>query len=167
MSEAARLVCLGPVNRGGRPSDYTEEIADEICELLANGLSLTMICARQDMPDQSTVRRWLFRHDEFCANYARARQAQANTFADQIQDIADNPFLPPAYKAQMIDARKWRAARQNWRAWGDKVTHEHEHTLHPAATEKQLPGGLKWLAGKLRGSGESGPEPDLGEVGEE
>jgi hypothetical protein len=122
----AELTLVGPINKGGRPplDDFDQEVADQICLLLERGLSLTIICAHKDMPDLHKVYRWIRRNEQFCADYARARQLQANTFADQIQDIADNPFIPPAMKAQMIDARKWRAARQNWRAWGDKQVHE-------------------------------------------
>ncbi len=130
---------------GGRPSSYTPEVADEICEELARGMSLTMICARDDMPSISTVYNWMERVPGFMENYARARQLQSTTFADQIQDIADCPFLPPAHKAQMIDARKWRAARQNWRAWGDKVTHQHEVAPNGSLEAGGLPNGLAFL----------------------
>lgn len=146
------LEVIGPVPRG-RPSSFSQEMADFICDELAKGRSLTMICANEDMPTTTTVYNWLNRNEEFFANYTRARQLQATTFADQIQDIADCPFLPPAHKAQMIDARKWRAARQNWRAWGDKVQHEHTANLGPAAGQDLLPPGLGFLAGKL-------PKPD-------
>jgi hypothetical protein len=38
----------------GRPSDYTQEIADLICERIADGESLRAICAGDDMPNKST-----------------------------------------------------------------------------------------------------------------
>lgn len=143
------LECLGPVPRG-RPSDYNEYVAGQICERLAEGESLTSICADEDMPHRRTVNRWLLEHEAFSRNYAHARQMQADAFADEIHDIADDLRLLPDHKRVMIDARKWRAARQNWRAWGDKVTHEHR-SKQPSAGQAQLPEGFRFIAGKLPG----------------
>ncbi|WP_431196787.1 hypothetical protein [Pseudomonas aeruginosa] len=44
---------------GGRPSDYTPEIAQAICMRIAEGESLRMICRDDSMPDKSTVLRWI------------------------------------------------------------------------------------------------------------
>ncbi len=43
----------------GRPSGYTEAIAVEICRRIAERESLRKICADPDMPDKTTVLRWL------------------------------------------------------------------------------------------------------------
>ena len=37
----------------GRPTDYTQEVAEDICNLLMLGESLRSICKRSDMPPQS------------------------------------------------------------------------------------------------------------------
>ncbi len=40
----------------GRPSDFTQEIADTICERIADGASLRKICEEDDaLPDRGTV----------------------------------------------------------------------------------------------------------------
>lgn len=160
------LVLVGAVKRGRPPQDtYDSDIAEQICEKLANGLSLSVICANEEMPSRTRVYKWLRDHEDFAINYARARAKQADTFADQIQDIADCLFIPVEHKKTMIDARKWRAARQNWRAWGDKVTHEHDHSIHVAAGEAQLPPGLEFLSRRLS-KGQGGPESGDSGVGE-
>lgn len=74
----------------GRPTDYCQEIADAICERLAEGESLRTICNGDDMPNKATVFRWLAKHDEFATIYARAREEQAEVLADELVNIADD-----------------------------------------------------------------------------
>ena len=72
----------------GRPSDYSAEIADTICDRLAGGESLRAICADAGMPDRATVSRWIARYDEFRDQYAFARELQAECLVDEILEIA-------------------------------------------------------------------------------
>jgi hypothetical protein len=79
----------------GRPADYTPEVGDYICEQLAKGKSLNSICKAPDMPDDSTVYRWLLAThnkdlDTFRDNYALAREIQYQRMADELMDIADD-----------------------------------------------------------------------------
>lgn len=74
----------------GRPTSYTEELADTICERIADGESLRSICDGDDMPNKSTVFRWLAADEAFATRYAHARDAQADTFVDDMVDIADD-----------------------------------------------------------------------------
>jgi hypothetical protein len=79
----------------------------------------------------STVYLWLMRHEAFSEAYARAREEQADTFADEISAIADEP--PPndekgrtdsgwvAWQRNRIDARKWVAAKLKPKRYGEKV----------------------------------------------
>lgn len=119
----------------GRPSAYSQTIADDICERLANGESLRVICAGEEHPRQATVFRWLAANEEFREQYARAREAQADTLADEIVGIADdgsNDFMEtkdgPKYDAEAVarsklrvDARKWVAAKLKPKVYGDKL----------------------------------------------
>lgn len=72
----------------GRPSDYSAEIADTICDRLAGGESLRAICADAEMPDRATVSRWLARYEEFRDLYGFARECQADRLVDEILEIA-------------------------------------------------------------------------------
>ena len=74
----------------GRPSEFTQEVADAICEAIADGKSLRKICDGEDMPTKTSVFRWLNADKAFSDHYARAREAQADTMADDILDIADD-----------------------------------------------------------------------------
>jgi hypothetical protein len=80
-------------SKRGRPSDYSVEIADTICNRLAGGESLRAICANDGMPDRATVSRWLARYEEFRDQYAFARECQADRLVDRILEIARDSTL--------------------------------------------------------------------------
>lgn len=119
----------------GRPSDFTPEIANEICERLAKGESLRSICSgeRDDfIPGQTTVYRWLEENEEFRKQYAHARERQADHFVEEIIDIADQPNVRTSADGEVVasdpqrdrlrvDARKWVAAKLAPKKYGDKV----------------------------------------------
>ena len=74
----------------GRPSDYTKELADSLCERFALGHSMRTICADEDMPGMSTVFRWLREQDEFRQQYETAKNESADLMVEDINEIADN-----------------------------------------------------------------------------
>ena len=108
----------------GRPSEFSQEIVDAICERLSEGESLRSICRADDMPSKATVFRWLSSRPEFSDQYARARETQADVIADEILSISDEE--PDPQKARVrIDARKWLAGKMRPKVYGDKVTNVH------------------------------------------
>ena len=113
-----------------RPTKYTAKLAADICVRLTMGDSLRKICEAAKMPAKSTILLWLFDgdHDEFSDQYARARVAQAELFADDIIEIADDvdPDTAEIAKARLrIDVRKWNASKMVPR-YADKRHHVHE-----------------------------------------
>lgn len=136
----------------GRPSAYTQEIADEICERMMNGESLRKICEPDHMPNRSTVFRWLYMatqegaeeyYVKFSNQYTRAREEQADAIFDeclQIADDATNDYMAnsddeggTAYKLNgehiqrsklRIDTRKWMAGKLRPKKYGEKITQE-------------------------------------------
>lgn len=107
-----------------RPSSFSEEIADDICQRIADGKSLRSICSHEGMPSRESVRRWLADNENFRGQYARAREEQADYYADEIIEIADLAEDPQKARVQ-IDARKWKASKMAPKKYGDKVEHEH------------------------------------------
>ena len=107
----------------GRKSTYSADIADRICTMLADGRTITSICSDSDMPSIDGVYGWLQKQPAFAEAYARAREAQQDTFAGQIIDIADNDDDPQRARNR-IDARKWHAAKTAPRKYGDRVVQE-------------------------------------------
>lgn len=108
----------------GRPSTYSEELADRICEAIATGEALYRMCEeRSDLPAERTIYQWLEKHPEFAQKYARARERQADRNADEIVTIADTEEDPQRARVRM-DARKWRASKLAPKRYGDKVQQE-------------------------------------------
>jgi hypothetical protein len=126
----------------GRPSTFSQEMADRICEALAGGTSLRQICLADDVPHMATVMRWLGDQQGFREQYARAREMQADAIFDEILHIADTPLIGTKTKessdgkietmtADMIehrrlqvDARKWLAGKLQPKKYGDKISTE-------------------------------------------
>lgn len=134
-------------NKIGRPSKYSQELVNEICRRIAEGESLRQICRDNDMPSAETVRVWLLEKEEFSAQYARAREAQADLLAEQTVEIADDPksgvdAVSVAHARLRIDARKWYAGKVAPKKYGDKVTQDVHHSgligTHETTKEEYL-----------------------------
>lgn len=122
----------------GRPVEYEDWMAEEVCWRIAQGEPLTRICRDDHLPHCATIYRWLIRFPDFCEMYTRAREDQADTNADEILSIADE--MPPEYtdekgrtmldasfiqwQRSRIDARKWTSAKLKPRKYGDRVAVE-------------------------------------------
>lgn len=123
-------------NKGGRPSKYSEALADEICLRLTDGQSLIAICRLEHMPERTTVVNWLMECDAdpevenarcgFSARYAQARKSQADLMDDMILDCARGvtPDMANADRVRIL-AYQWRAARLKPSWYGDRVVQEH------------------------------------------
>lgn len=115
---------------------YDPKVGDEICERLTNGESLRRISADSHIPAASTIFKWLIANEGFAEQYARAREAQADTLADEIIDIADDTEFDTttgkdggevantewiSRSKLRVDARKWVAAKLKPKKYGDKL----------------------------------------------
>ena len=116
---------------GGRPSEFTQEIADTICHRLAAGESLRRICEDEDLPERQTVHRWLQKNEEFRDQYAQARQDQADTLFDEVLDIADD-------------------ARNDWMERHGKDDKGYQENGEHISRSRLRIDARKWMAGKLR-----------------
>lgn len=131
----------------GRPTKFTPELGEKICAMLAGGYSLRQALKGDDMPDKSTVMRWIFcttqftdpMFQDFRDQYAQAREMQAEMMADEIMDISDdgsNDYYKregkePSFDGEhvqrsklRVDARKWVASKLLPKKYGDKVQNE-------------------------------------------
>ena len=110
---------------GNPPLPYHAATADRICEQLTVGKSLVQTLLLPDMPGRTTVYRWLNESVEFTNNYVRAREEQADYFADECVEIADASVgMDSAGVAAMrlcVDTRKWRAGVLKPKVYGNKL----------------------------------------------
>ena len=127
---------------GGRPSKFSQERADAICEQIVQGKSVRQICQQQCMPAERTVYYWLEKDREFCQQYARAREAQADNLFEECLAIADEtegdvvlatgedgkaiarPNPANVQRARLrVDTRKWAAGKLAPKKYGEHFTH--------------------------------------------
>lgn len=109
------------MTKPGRPSSYSDEVAEIICDRIAQGESLGAICADHGI-SPNTVRRWLDAESAFSARYARARQMQAEVLAEKIRSVADLCTTETAAGDRVkIGAYQWLAGRLDPKRWGDRV----------------------------------------------
>lgn len=124
----------------GRPSKYTQDLADEICQRIREGEPVRQICLLEHMPPQAVFYRWLQDKPDFREQYARAKEDQAETFAEELIDIADNSTndwverenqrgeLYTAFNDEAvsraklrIEARKWLMGKMKPKKYGEKT----------------------------------------------
>jgi hypothetical protein len=123
----------------GRPSSYSPELAQSICDRLAEGESLRAICSQKEMPSKATILRWVRDKEEFRAQYAIAREIGDELLAEELLEIADdgsNDYMTitkgdATYNVEnkevtnrsrmRIDARKWLLSKRLPKKYGEKL----------------------------------------------
>lgn len=126
-------------NKGGRPTKYSQDLADSICEMIAMGYSMRSVSADESMPASSTMFKWLREHTEFSEQYARACEERSEAMAEDILDIADdgtNDWMEIEKRGETytvanneaiqrsrlrVDTRKWLMAKTKPKKYGDKL----------------------------------------------
>jgi hypothetical protein len=126
----------------GRPSLYTPELAAIICDRLSSGESLRQVCRDESMPCTSTVLKWVREIEEFSQQYAKARDALVEHWAEEIIEIADdgsNDWVQsqdennPGYRVNgehinrsrlRVDTRKWLLSKLAAKRYGDRISAE-------------------------------------------
>ena len=129
----------------GRPSKYTKEIAEQMCELLSDGVPLREICRREGFPAWQTVYDWMYRDDALgdegvglSRAIARARDIGYEAIAEECLIIADTPKWGQkqvmsddgatttiedmlGHRKLQIETRLKLLAKWNPKKYGDKV----------------------------------------------
>lgn len=106
-----------------RPSDFTPEIAEEICaRVMESDHGLEEVCQAEEFPSARTVFRWLAENETFRQQYARAKEIQGHVQADR--GLKDALTATDASLGRLkFDARKWAASKLAPKQYGDKVAH--------------------------------------------
>lgn len=125
--------------RGMAPtSTYSQEVADQIVDRLADGEFLRVICRSDGMPNWRTVYRWMDENKEFGARIAHARQQGFDAIAeDSLVMLDEEPERTGTQFGSKVDAgyvawQKNRAEQRlkilaKWdpKRYGDKLALEH------------------------------------------
>ena len=115
---------------------FTQEVADSVLELLAEGNSLRK-AAKEAGTSEGTVYRWLDMNPQFAEEYARVRACAYRMLADEIIEISDETEVEAKYQGDdvkldlsatavarnrlRVDARKWMLSKMLPKVYGDKL----------------------------------------------
>lgn len=89
---------------GGRPSDYTDELANEFCRRVAGGRSILSVCADVDMPSDTTVYRWRQEKPEFRDKLAHARDERLEAYGDRMLALGTRVIEEADLDPQRVNA---------------------------------------------------------------
>lgn len=98
-----------------------DAILSKVFDAMCEGQTVDDICAADDMPNPSTVYRWLV-DDEKCEEYTRAKAVRAELLVNKVLRTAEDEDLKPDDKRVRIDAYKWTAGKLSGK-YSDKVKH--------------------------------------------
>lgn len=115
----------------GRPSTFTQEVADAICERIAGGESLRAICRDEGMPHIATVQRWMDADDAFANRCAHARAIQADRVEEDIAEVIDEVragTLDPQAGRVVLAGMQWRASKLAPKKYGDRLDVNASHS---------------------------------------
>lgn len=138
----------------GRPTIYTKELAERICELVAtHTIGIKALCKMyDDLPDQHTIKQWRQKNSEFSTLYNKAKQFQAQLLVEECEDLipleiktyfddAGNERYDPVSATlikEKIAHRRWMAARLAPKVYGDRQTIEQTVTVKHEDALKEL-----------------------------
>ncbi len=106
---------------------FDQSTADNICARIASGQRIRTVC--KDLKIGSdTIYAWISERDEFAKQYARAKEHQAEVFANEIMEIADDvDFASESGNAAVqaarlrVDTRKWLLSKLLPKKYGDRI----------------------------------------------
>lgn len=152
-----------------KPSvEYTPELGRQVCDLIAEGETLTDICNMPGFPAVRDIARWRTEVDEFAQALAIAKDVRADIRVDSIaktvREMRKGEIDPGIGKA-VVDGLKWLAGKDSPR-YADKVTID--QTIRPGQPEPEAEQVTKaWIARVIAGSAnviELKPVPDKDEA---
>lgn len=127
-----------PKAKLGRPSLFSQELVDKICDLISQGVTLSDICREDGMPERRTVYDWINANDDFSARFARARVLGFDAIAEETLHIADTPQIGSvsvskatgieitegdmtAHRKLQVETRLKLLAKWDPKRYGDKI----------------------------------------------
>lgn len=133
----------------GRPSSYSDEIADKICDQIADGIGLAIVCQQDGFPDHKTVRGWILANlNGFFSKYARAKDFGMDYQAETMMQVIENEV--DVQRARLkVDTMKWYISKIAPKKYGDKIELTHTNSPIEALNEAQL---RERLAGLVNGT---------------
>lgn len=106
-----------------RSGKYSAELINTVCERLAGGEPLAVICREDGMPSVTTMWVWSREIPGVAESIARAREIGEHVIGDDCLAIADDRTDDPASRRVRVETRLKLLAKWNPKKWGDRVQH--------------------------------------------
>lgn len=116
----------------GRPTNYTEALADEICEAVSSSeLGLIHLCkAHPHWPDRDRIFKWRIKFPDFGLKYRKAKEHQADVCVEYMHELMNEPHIiidPETGQSRVdspllrlkLDHFKWHASKLRPKDYGD------------------------------------------------
>lgn len=111
----------------------SQELLHSVCKLIQDGFSLRFASSELGFPTSSFCD-WISEDEIARDQYTRARQIQADKYADEIVEMSDSAIGKPAEIVTAIrnavDARKWTAAKLRPKVYGDRPAEVNVNTTN-------------------------------------
>ncbi|WBA43157.1 hypothetical protein [Hymenobacter canadensis] len=122
-------------NRARKEPVYTAMVAEEICDLVADGVSIKKIGAMEGMPSRVSIARWMNKYPDFREKFLIAYEIQMLLVFDEMLDLVDEAEVDEMPKVkEQISYRKWLLKVSQPKKFGDKPEQEE---VKPVEESKQ------------------------------
>jgi hypothetical protein len=132
----------------GRPTLYTPELADEICEAVASSeLGLChLVDKNPHWPHRANIFIWMRKYPDFRNKYTKAKEDQVEVSVEHMQEIMNEPHKykdletglekidVPMLRLKM-DAIRWQAGKLKRKKYGDEKQENPEEQIKPLHDE--------------------------------
>jgi hypothetical protein len=133
----AKRAKAGAPRPRGRPTRYSAKIVRRICDKLADGVPLSIVCRADDMPAARTVRLWQQKHPDFLPVITAAREAGADALCDLVLPIVNGATPATVNVARLkFDAIRWLCSKIAPKKYGDRITADVTTTTRLFTTEE-------------------------------
>ncbi|KFB11040.1 putative phage-related protein [Nitratireductor basaltis] len=88
----------------GRPTIFSQEVADEFCNRVIGGRSVQSVCEDEDMPASTTIYRWRQENAEFRDKLAQAREERLESYAARMIALGDRVINEDGFDPQRCNA---------------------------------------------------------------
>ncbi len=114
---------------GGRfVTKYSPDLGLQICEKVAEGMTLIAICKLEGMPHRQTFHKWVVNNPDLTRAYSAARELSSYAMEEEALDLARDIRSRPDLTSQIVRAYdigmnqlRWSAMRRNPQVFSEKA----------------------------------------------
>ena len=97
-----------PPRGRGRPTLYSQDLVDEFCGLIVDGMTIERACKEAGMPSKRTISYWLKKHPKFRREFEESVQFRNECWMDDNIDVAADVTGAPTADRRLICDQRWK-----------------------------------------------------------